>query len=640
MKNFQLKRNIKLEILRLLAKHEIEIFKKIDPIVFFDEILDLKKLPSTDARYKDARGDLIQHYINNNDWELDYILLERFNFIDSDEILIGLLNKIISPEVNENDDDIKFFYHTLNPILKNDLIEYRLKGIDDNGLSIFEIDELDEDNKFKDLADNKIPFVFSNTRHEHNSYFLLSPTTWDDYGNKNEFFLYYFSNNMRKDIGKLKIISKQSNSTTKEIVEKFYTLSNEYCSLGQNFDFYRNLKNIFQQNYLSILKGLNDITFFPQICEEFENFSDFKNSIIRFDEQEQLLRQARYRIDNYDLSNLYSFEYNFKPIYSDDEGLRIAFNFNDSSILPNRIYALIGNNGVGKTQLVSKLPFDIAKGNFELFTPKLPLFSKVIAVSYSVFDKFVIPESSSKINYIYCGLRHSKGSSESILSENELNSRFFLSIVKVQKNKRFSSWIEIIKNFFPKELVDVWIEWDSTVFEQKLNIVEINKSLKTFSSGQAIFLYILTEILANIRYDSLIIFDEPETHLHPNAISQLINSIHLLVKKFQSFCIIATHSPIIVQGILSKNIYVIRNENNILNAKHPAIETFGENLTKITEDIFGSRETDSQFKKELEILIKKGYSFEQILELLRENNIPLSLNLTVLLKSMVSNSYD
>lgn len=640
MKNFQLKRNIKLEILRLLAKQEIKIFKKIDPIVFFDEILDLKNLPSTDPRYKDARRDLIQHYINNNDWELDFILLERFNFIDSDEILIRLLNKVISPEVNETDDDIKFFYHTLNPILKNDLLEYRLKGIDDNSLSIFEIDELDEDNKFKDLADNKIPFVFSNIKHAHNSYFLLSPTTWDDYGNKNEFFLYYVTNNMRKDIGKLKIISKQSNSTTKEIVDSFYTLSNEFCSLGQTFDFYKNLKNIFQQNYLSILKGLNDIAFFPQICEEFENFSDFKNSIIRFDEQEQLLRQARYRIDNYDLSNLYSFEYNFKPMYSDDEGLRIGFNFNDSSILPNRIYALIGNNGVGKTQLVSKLPFDIANGNFELFAPKIPLFSKVIAVSYSAFDKFVIPESSSKINYIYCGLRHSKGNSESILSESELNARFFLSIVKVQKNKRFDSWIEIIKNFFPKELVEVWVEWDPTLFEQRLNIVEINKALKTFSSGQAIFLYILTEILANIRYDSLIIFDEPETHLHPNAISQLINSIHLLVKKFQSFCIIATHSPIIVQGILSKNVYVIRNENNILNAKHPAIETFGENLTKITEDILGSRATDSQFKKELQILINKGYSFEEIIHLLRVNDIPLSLNLTVLLKSMVSNRYD
>src|SRR5690606_25770651 len=144
MKNFQLKRNRKLEILRLLAKQEIKIFKKIDPIVFFDEILDLKNLPSTDPRYKDARGDLIQHYINNNDWDLDFILLERFDFLNSDENFIKLVNKVISPEVNEEDDDIKFFYHTLNPIFKKNLFEYRLKGIDENGLSIFEIDEFDE----------------------------------------------------------------------------------------------------------------------------------------------------------------------------------------------------------------------------------------------------------------------------------------------------------------------------------------------------------------------------------------------------------------------------------------------------------------------------------------------------------------
>lgn len=66
---------------------------------------------------------------------------------------------------------------------------------------------------------------------------------------------------------------------------------------------------------------------------------------------------------------------------------------------------MIGNNGVGKTQLASKLPCDIANDNKNLFSGKVPLFSKIIAVSYSIFDKFSIPENSSKINYIYCGLR-------------------------------------------------------------------------------------------------------------------------------------------------------------------------------------------------------------------------------------------
>ncbi|MDC5417195.1 AAA family ATPase [Acinetobacter baumannii] len=638
MLNLQLPKNIKLEILKILAKQEGKLFRKIDEVSFFDLILDLRSLPSTDSRYSDARGDLNQHYVNNSDWELEYILIDRFNFINSDENFFKLLNLVISPIVNDSEDEIKFFYHTLNPILNNSSIEYRLRNINDAGLSIFEIDTLDNNNKFKDIVDNKIPFIVNNNSNKYNNFFVLSPTTWDDYGKKNEFVLFYYSNNQSLLIGKLKIISKKSKSTTKEIINNFFMLDSEYCSLGQSFSFYENLKHIFKQKYLSVLKALNDIAFFPQICEDFEDNTDFKNSIIRYDEQEQLLRQAKYRIDNYDLRNLYSFEYFFKPNYIEDsEGLRVSFNFDDNSIIPNRIYALIGKNGVGKTQLVSKLPVDIAKSNTDLFSPKIPIFSKVIAVSYSVFDKFIIPENSSKINYVYCGLRQKNNQKESILSESELNNRFFSSIQKVQRSKRFQSWCEICESFFSKDFVGSWIEWDKEVFEDRLNIVEFNKALKTFSSGQAIFIYILTEILANIRYDSLIIFDEPETHLHPNAISQLINSIHLLVKKFQSFCIIATHSPIIVQGILSKNVYVIRNENNVLSAKHPAIETFGENLTKITEDIFGARETPSQFKKELELLINEGYSFDQIIEILQSKDVPLSLNLTVLLKSMVAN---
>ncbi|WP_227548000.1 MULTISPECIES: AAA family ATPase [unclassified Acinetobacter] len=279
----------------------------------------------------------------------------------------------------------------------------------------------------------------------------------------------------------------------------------------------------------------------------------------------------------------------------------------------------------------------MANNVLDTFTPKVPLFSKVIAVSYSVFDDFKIPESSSKINYVYCGLRQEKNGEKYTLTKDDLKERFFNSIQKVQKSKRFDRWCAIVENFFPNNTVDRWKTWNESEFEYELNITEISNSLNKFSSGQSIFVFILTEILANIRYDSLIIFDEPETHLHPNAISQLINSIHLLVKKFQSYCIIATHSPIIVQGILSKNVYVVRNENDVLSAKHPSIETFGENLTKITDDIFGARDTTSQFKNELQILINKGYSYNDIINLLKTNNVPLSLNLTVLLNGMASN---
>ncbi|MFP8817267.1 MULTISPECIES: AAA family ATPase [Acinetobacter] len=647
MKNLQLAKNIKLEILRLLAQQEEKLFKKIEPLEFFDSILNLRALPSTDNRFKDARRDFEKHYVINSDWTLEEILLDRYDFINSDENFFKLLNLVVSPTVNNTEEEVKFFYYTLNPILNNHSLEYRLKSINEHGISIFELDSLDSENQFRDIVDNHTPIfvnkdkdvnIIEKLNENHPTYILLNPTTWDDYSSKNQFTLSVQYKGKHTTLGLLKIISIDSKSTTLSLPYQFTKLGKEYCSLGEKIDYYKNIKNFFGNHYLTILKAFNDVAFFPQISESFENSSDFKNSLIRFDGQEQLMRQARYIIDNYDLSNLYSFEYLYKPSYSNDiDALKIPFNFNDNSILPDRIYALIGENGVGKTQLVSKLPIDLANHVLDTFTPRIPLFSKVIAVSYSVFDDFKIPESSSKINYVYCGLRQERNDEKYTLTKGDLKERFFNSIKKVQKSKRFDSWCEIVENFFPNNIVDQWKIWNESESEYELSVTEFSNSLNKFSSGQSIFVFILTEILANIRYDSLIIFDEPETHLHPNAISQLINSIHLLVRKFQSYCIIATHSPIIVQGILSKNVYVIRNENNVLSAKHPSIETFGENLTKITDDIFGARDTTSQFKNELQILINKGYSYNEIINLLKTNNVPLSLNLTVLLNGMVSN---
>lgn len=622
MKNLQLAKNIKLEILRLLAQQEEKLFKKIEPLEFFDSILNLRALPSTDNGFKDARRDFEKHYVINSDWTLEEILLDRYDFINSDENFFKLLNLVVSPTVNNTEEEVKFFYYTLNPILNNHSLEYRLKSINEHGISIFELDSLDSENQFRDIVDNHTPIfvnkdkdvnIIEKLNEKHPTYILLNPTTWDDYSSKNQFSLSVQYKGKHTTLGLLKIISIDSKSTTLSLPYQFTKLGKEYCSLGEKIDYYKNIKNFFGNHYLTILKAFNDVAFFPQISESFENSSDFKNSLIRFDGQEQLMRQARYIVDNYDLSNLYSFEYLYKPSYSNDiDALKIPFNFNDNSILPDRIYALIGENGVGKTQLVSKLPIDLANHVLDTFTPRIPLFSKVIAVSYSVFDDFKIPESSSKINYVYCGLRQERNDEKYTLTKGDLKERFFNSIKKVQKSKRFDSWYEIVENFFPNNIVDQWKIWNESESEYELSVTEFSNSLNKFSSGQSIFVFILTEILANIRYDSLIIFDEPETHLHPNAISQLINSIHLLVRKFQSYCIIATHSPIIVQGILSKNVYVIRNENNVLSAKHPSIETFGENLTKITDDIFGARDTTSQFKNELQILINKGYSYNEI----------------------------
>src|SRR5690606_24089377 len=134
---------------------------KMGSLEFFDSILNLRTMPSTDNRFKDARRDLEQHYVINSDWTLEEILLDRYDFTNSDENFFNLLNLVVSPNINNTDEDVKFFYYSLNPILNSHLIEYRLKDINDDGISIFELDTLDIDNQFKDVVDNTTP-IFAN----------------------------------------------------------------------------------------------------------------------------------------------------------------------------------------------------------------------------------------------------------------------------------------------------------------------------------------------------------------------------------------------------------------------------------------------------------------------------------------------
>lgn len=654
---FKYPKKTKLDIIKILISEENRLFKNIEAIDFFDEILNLRLLPTTDTRpeYDDAFKDLKQHYINNPDWSLEYIFLEHppFKFLDSDDIFTKLLNLIISPKVNSNEDDIKFFYHSINPILNLDKLEYKIQSHNDSNLPIYEISKFDEQDILKNIPSNQIPFYISiapnSPAPELSKYFILTPNDWDDYGSKNQFTLSFHEENKKYSIGKLKIININGESSTEILKDAFSQLPDKFASLADNMSFYKEIQRLFEKNYLSILKALNDVAFFPILEERFETVSSFKNSLIRFDEQERLLRQAKYEIDNYDLNNLYKFSYTYE---SDGNIVSANFSFHENSSL-ERVYAIIGKNGVGKTRLISKLPINIAKKEAAFFSPKIPLFSKVIAVSYSAFDQFEIPDPEAHFNYVYCGLRKKSTENKTTpLSETELNDRFKSSIIEIEKRNRLHKWETICENFFSANKVEQWLEeikqWLEEIKprikyyekpqKETINSVDssaLEKSLKQFSSGQKIFIYIMTEILANIRLNSLILFDEPETHLHPNGISLLINSIHMLAKEFRSFCIIGTHSPIVVQGLLSKKVYILRNEDDLMSLSHPTIETFGENLTILTEEIFGTRETPNYFKEEIKNLIQHGSSYDDIVNTLTSNkDTPLSLNVSILLKSL------
>mgnify|MGYP003044791009 FL=1 len=207
----------------------------------------------------------------------------------------------------------------------------------------------------------------------------------------------------------------------------------------------------------------------------------------------------------------------------------------------------------------------------------------------------------------------------------------------IQKKERTISLKKILSNILHKDIIDNLFTLDETgklVF-QFGNIASICNKI---SSGQNTLMYILCDVVSNIRYDSLLLFDEPETHLHPNAITTLMTAINELLNEYQSYCIISTHSPLIIRELLSRSVYIMERNANYPLLRKIGLESFGENLTTLTEEIFGNKEVNKYYKNKIQELIDIGYTYENIIKLLESKDVPLNLNITIYIKNLIKST--
>ncbi|GAA0393734.1 hypothetical protein Acor_74630 [Acrocarpospora corrugata] len=95
---------------------------RLDETDFLDGLYDLDALPSSDSRYATARRDIIQHRVNNLDWDDDWILEDpRFQLLDGpDEILLAFLARVVHPEAQPDVDRAARQVDELNKLLDPD----------------------------------------------------------------------------------------------------------------------------------------------------------------------------------------------------------------------------------------------------------------------------------------------------------------------------------------------------------------------------------------------------------------------------------------------------------------------------------------------------------------------------------------
>lgn len=615
-------------------------------IPFLNEIWDLQSMPSEDQRFSNAEQDIIQHTINNDDWDLEFLFIDRLKLIENEDIFTKFLETFLLPIYQNNPESVFNVTEKINGILKTDTLALATSSYDGE-FPVLELTNIEVLERPTDIPINKIPFFvlpYPNMpvakfvdglevdKEKPSCHFLLVADNWDDYSHLTTFGLVYFDNGEKYFIDNVKIGSNQNAITIKTLPVEFNSLNDSFVSLGQSEDYYKRLNKLFGKMITSVLYSLKDAAFFSEVSDEFENLDVFKYSLIRDDEAERMHRIAKPMIRGVDLENLYSFKYQFLPKYADTV-VSVPFDFSSDNYLPQRIIALIGKNGAGKTQLLTSLPLEIAKDNSQALLPHRPIYSKIIAVSYSTFDNFELPKKTSDFNYVYCGLRDEQGN---VRTKKDQLHKFHKTWKKIDKLKRLDKWKKVISNFLEIELIDLFIK-NSPEDPQKLYFdkVGFSQARNSLSSGQSIVLFVISEIVANIRLDSLLLFDEPETHLHPNAISQLMNGIAELVSEFESYCIIATHSPIIIQEMFSRDVLVISREENVPSVKNIGIESFGENLSVITEEVFGNRTIPKFYETTIKRLVKRFKTYDRVLEIMKNGNLPLSLNVRLYLQNLV-----
>lgn len=514
--------------------------------------------------------------------------------------------------------------------------------------------------------------------------FALQQDNWNDYHFQTLYHLYYRRGESETDvvyIGPVKILRKgQAPADPILIRESFSSLPEDFVSVGNNLDYYQRLNEIPLSDRVAITDALNDAVVHPDLITKFQDEPGWAISVFRgTSEWRSYLVDAQILVEG-NFSALADIEqrFGYTPPGASES---IEFDFRapkptsysgpyrslgprkKDTLLPERIIVLIGRNGSGKSTILFRLahlafasPQDRATKRLTSLGQLSPTaigFMRVITISYSAFDSFVVPGIATRdiaqttkdietgeSRFVFCGLRDLVAEGVADLEKAEQNAgteageagelpverRNSTRLKSVDAlAEEFSKILERIKQFGNTDLLLSALEpltADPSFAELKgqlsdlLSSVESSKSLfLSWSTGHKIVLHVIAQLVASARPRSLVLFDEPEAHLHPPLMAALMHAVRVVLSQVNAFCIVATHSPVLLQETLARHIRIVRRVGNTLEIVSPTLETFGENLGILTYDVFGLTSASTDFHQVLDLLVAGCASPEEVDEL-------------------------
>jgi len=481
----------------------------------------------------------------------------------------------------------------------------------------------------------------------------LSPNNWDDYGYKTLFNLTIFDEQGNEQtIGNIKIgfVGQDGGWTQEQIPEQFEVLPENFYSLGQDADYYKNVvEKLSQAITINVLTALGDVVNDSNRLQLAENKGAFLISLLRSVNRTSIDNQFR-RILRHE-AQLTEYNFFYEKVANDHySGIRVEFNVEPNTKPSSHIHILIGRNGVGKTTLLNNmvnalLPDRGAVGETGcFFTPSESngtttinndYFAGVVSVSFSAFDPFIPPKDQPNpdagMRYYYVGLKKHFAQQDretfeqdqetfGLKNKDDLCEDFTRSLkicfALTAKKTRWTNAVRTLEsdfNFAEMSLCDLTNVYAADQSDNQQTFDKRARALfKRMSSGHAIVLLTVTKLVETVEEKTLVLLDEPESHLHPPLLSAFTRALSDLLVNRNGVAIIATHSPVVLQEVPKSCVSILRRTRLITKVDRPESETFAENVGILTREVFGLEVSKSGFHHLLANSVAEGKSYEEV----------------------------
>ena len=330
----------------------------------------------------------------------------------------------------------------------------------------------------------------------------------------------------------------------------------------------------------------------------------------------------------------------------------LEFSFDPASDLPKRIAVIIGKNGVGKSQSLAHFAQALLRGTKDLRDGEgnAPIINRLLAVSSPGETRNTFPKPPKEPRIFYKRI---------ILSRNFFADRqsgmgdVLLRLARaretIKQKSRWELFCQTVDQIIPTKEIAVHLKSadglpqlassdgdDYATLENFQNGGEQNRlerwarvdvradvsrladgKLVPLSSGQLTFIRFAANACLHIENGTMVLIDDPETHLHPNYVSDFIRLLDTLLAQTGSFAILATHSAYFVREVTRSQVIVLRQvADNRVETVSPRLKTLGADIGEISHFVFEDAYFGSLLAQVRAHLVEKPDQAPKVLKLL------------------------